>query len=159
MGYISKISRLPSWMVILSLFTSFIISYNNFSLGLFLGIFILIWYFSIAFELNLKVPFDVKLSIKWFLFIIIYPYFYGIFAHFYFGSENTSSAVAGLVVPFHIFAMFCIFYSFYFISKCLVSIEDGKSPRFDRLIGSILMLWFLPIGIWFILPRIKRALS
>lgn len=159
MDYFSKMARLPNWMIIVSIFLPLVLGQYNFFLGLFLGLFVGLWYFSIAYELNIKTPTDVNLSINWFIFISVYAYAYSIFAHFFFGTGKIETNMFLFVFPFHIFAMYCIFYSFFFIAKCLVSIEDGKSPKFDRLIGSIFMLWFFPIGIWFILPRIKRALD
>jgi len=52
--------------------------------------------------------------------------------------------------------LFCIYYALYFLSKSLVLAETGKAPS----LFAHLLLWFLfyfvPIGIWFIQPRINR---
>jgi len=52
--------------------------------------------------------------------------------------------------------MFCIFYSLYFIAKELKSVELQKPVTFSDFAGEFFLLWFFPIGIWIIQPRINK---
>jgi hypothetical protein len=59
------------------------------------------------------------------------------------------------IIPFHLFAVFCALYSLWFIAKCLKSVELQQAVAFSDYILEIVLIWFLPIGIWFIQPRIN----
>jgi hypothetical protein len=59
------------------------------------------------------------------------------------------------LLPFHLFAMYCILYPLYFISKNLVMAELGKPVTFSGYATAFFLIWFFPIGIWFIQPRIN----
>jgi hypothetical protein len=52
--------------------------------------------------------------------------------------------------------MFFIFYSLYFIAKELKSVELQKPVTFSDFAGEFFLLWFFPIGIWIIQPRINK---
>ena len=61
------------------------------------------------------------------------------------------------------FAAFPVFYLFFaighlfwFPAVALVSIETGSEPEFSQYAGTMLQLFFWPIGIWFIQPRLNR---
>lgn len=67
-----------------------------------------------------------------------------------------STGFIGLFVLLHLFAMFCIFYSFYFIAKTLKSIELNRKATFGDYAGEFFLIWFFFIGIWIIQPRINK---
>jgi uncharacterized RDD family membrane protein YckC len=71
-----------------------------------------------------------------------------------FDSANPVFLVA--LIPLHFFAFFCVFYDLYFASKSLALAETGKPVFFSDYAGAFFLLWFFPIGIWFIQPRINR---
>jgi hypothetical protein len=52
--------------------------------------------------------------------------------------------------------MFGIIITFYNIPKSLKSIELGREATFKEYIVDALLLFALPIGIWFIQPRVNR---
>jgi hypothetical protein len=45
-----------------------------------------------------------------------------------------------------------MFYNLYFVSKNLVVAETGKPASFHDYAGPFFLIWFFPIGIWFIQP-------
>lgn len=62
----------------------------------------------------------------------------------------------GIIFPLHFFAMYCMFYLLYFVSKSLTLAESGKPASFYDDSGPFFLLWFFPIGIWIAQPRINR---
>jgi hypothetical protein len=55
--------------------------------------------------------------------------------------------------------MYCMFYLLYFVSKSLVLAETDKTATFYDYAGPFFLMWFYPIGIWIIQPRINRLYS
>ena len=51
--------------------------------------------------------------------------------------------------------MFSLVYIFYFVSKSLVSAERNAPVAFSNYAGALFLIWFFPIGIWIIQPRIN----
>jgi hypothetical protein len=64
-----------------------------------------------------------------------------------------------LIYPLHVFAMICMFYLLYFVSKSLVLGETGKPASFYDYAGPFFLLWFFPAGIWIVQPRVNRLYS
>lgn len=115
---------------------------------------LLAWYWSIGAFLNLRVPSALRLKSGFFRFALVYPAIYVLFFMCVF---NTSNAVLLLLIfPLHFLAMFCLFYLLYFVSKSLVLAETCKPAAFNDYAGPFFLIWFFPIGIWFIQPRINR---
>jgi hypothetical protein len=64
-----------------------------------------------------------------------------------------------LIFPIHIFAMFCIFYSLYFLAKTLKTAELQREVTFSDFAGEFFLAWFFPIGVWILQPRINRMME
>ncbi len=136
--------------------------------GIFFG-----WFWSIGIGLQNYIPTDIKMKIKKFKIFFFIPLFYILFISVaigmtYFGltSESGNRAIGGiiggmltLIVPMHLFSMFCIFYLNYFVSKTIKTTELNRTVTFSDFIGEFFMIWFFPIGIWFIQPRINKIVS
>ena len=60
------------------------------------------------------------------------------------------------VLPLHFFALYCLFYLWQFVAKNLAIAEKGKEVEFPQYMWLFLLLWFFPIGIWFLQPRINQ---
>lgn len=56
----------------------------------------------------------------------------------------------------HLFSMFCLFYCLYFVAKTIKTAELQKETSFGDFAGEFFLIWFYPIGIWFIQPKINR---
>lgn len=54
------------------------------------------------------------------------------------------------------FAFWGIVYTFYKVPKSLKSIELGRTVKYSECIIDALLLFFFPIGIWFIQPKINQ---
>ena len=134
--------------------------------GLFFG-----WFWSIGIGLQKYIPTDIKMKIKKFKIFFFIPLTYILFlvvtiGTAFYGISSGSNAVGGIVgkmlfvvIPMHLFSMFCIFYLLYFVSKTIKTTELKQTVTFSDFIGEFFMIWFFPIGIWFIQPRINKIVS
>ncbi|MCA6075625.1 hypothetical protein [Fulvivirga sedimenti] len=59
-------------------------------------------------------------------------------------------------IPIHLFYVFCLFYLLYYNAKTIRSIELNKEAKWSDFTGEFILLWFWPVGIWILQPRINR---
>jgi hypothetical protein len=52
--------------------------------------------------------------------------------------------------------MVCLFYLLYFVSKNLVLTEAGKQVSFYEYAGPFFLLWFFPMGVWIVQPKVNQ---
>ena len=135
-------------------------SFGRFELlnGILTAIFLVLffgWFWAMGSFLSSIVIPKLRLNTELFLVSLIYPPLY-ICVFFTVMFSNLKSPLIALILPFHLFAMFCIFYALYFVSKSLVLAETGKPASFYDYAGPFFLIWFFPIGIWFTQPRINR---
>ena len=97
-----------------------------------------------------------KLKMGFFRFGVIYVLLYMPAFLVLFDSIAIHPALFGIIFPLHLFATYCMFYLLYFVSKNLVLAESGKPASFYDYSGPFFLLWFFPIGIWIVQPRINR---
>lgn len=116
-----------------------------------------LWFWALGSFLNSIVRPGLRLGPGFFRFAVTYPSIYIIFAApFLLGPSPTWLPV---ILPFHFFAMACIFYDLYFVSKNLVLAQTGKTVTFYDYAGPFFLIWFYPVGIWFIQPKINRLFA
>lgn len=63
------------------------------------------------------------------------------------------------IIPAHLISMAGIFYSLYFAARALKSVELQRSVSFNDFRREFFLLWFFPVGIWLIQPRINRLFA
>jgi uncharacterized RDD family membrane protein YckC len=112
------------------------------------------WFWSMGSFLNTLVPPTLKLKANFFRFALVYPAVY-IFVFLAFFAITTPGVLA-IILPLHFVAMFCMFYNLYFVSKTLVLAETRKQASFYEYAGPLFLIWFFPVGVWFVQPRINR---
>jgi magnesium-transporting ATPase (P-type) len=137
---------------------------------LFVAIF-LGWFWSVAIGLQKKVPENVSMKVRKFKVFFFIPIVYmSVFFSFFFFSMNTLfpnpepnfGFVGGLfaiIIPLHLFAMFCILYSLYFVAKTIKTVELQRAVTFSDFAGEFFLIWFYPIGIWIIQPKINKMIE
>jgi hypothetical protein len=113
------------------------------------------WFWSMGSFLNCVVHPKLRLRLHLFRFAIIYPALYV----FLFIALFERTAFFSVIFPLHLLAMFCMFYQLYFVSKNLVLAETGRPASFSDYARLFLALWFFPIGIWIVQPRINRLIQ
>ena len=64
--------------------------------------------------------------------------------------------VALFFIPLNLAASIGLFYVLYFVSKKLVFVESGNPASIRDYAGTFVLVWFFPLGVWFVQPRINR---
>lgn len=122
----------------------------------------LFWFWCLGVGLNKYVPEEIRPKVKLFKFGITYSTVYTIFISvliIFFGTSRGGSGYIVVIYFFHLVAVYFMYYALYFISKNLVTSEQQKTVKFSSFSGPFFLLWFFPIGIWFIQPRINKMYS
>jgi hypothetical protein len=125
------------------------------------------WMWSVAIGLQKKVPDTVKMKVKTFKLFLFIPIIYSfIFAAFFGVISGVFTAFDAfmphittllvIILPLHFLAIFCMIYSLYFIAKTLKTVEMQREAYFSDFAGEFFMIWFYPIGIWIVQPRINK---
>jgi predicted branched-subunit amino acid permease len=104
--------------------------------------------------LNSIIPPSLRPKVRLFRFTFVFPAIY-IFIFIAVFMNPTISRVA-VIMPLHCLAVFCMFYNLYFVAKSLVLAETGKPTSFYYYAGPFFLIWFFPIGVWFIQPKINK---
>jgi len=132
------------------------------SIGLMTALFMfcfLGWFWSMGSFLSSIVQPSLRLKAGFFRFALVYPGLYIFVFIALFQSTTTNPVLFAIILPLHFFAMFCMFYDLYFVSKSLVLSETNKPVSFYDYAGPFFLIWFFPIGVWFIQPRINRLFA
>ncbi|PYX58241.1 MAG: hypothetical protein DMG76_09630 [Acidobacteria bacterium] len=114
------------------------------------------WFWSMGSFLGSIVQPALRLKTGFFRVALVYPGLYIFVFMAFFQSTTTNPALLAIFFPLHLFAMFCLFYDLYFVSKSLVMAETSKPVSFYDYAGPFFLIWFFPLGVWFIQPRINR---
>jgi hypothetical protein len=117
---------------------------------------LVLWLWSMGSFLSSIVAPSLRLRVGFFRFALIYPALYFLPFFYIVFILNPKPTVLTLIVPFHLFATFCMFYSLYFVSKSLALAETSKPATFYDYAGPFFLIWLFPIGIWIVQPRINR---
>lgn len=130
------------------------------------------WFWSVGVGLQRKVPSGVIMKVKKFKIFFFVPLIYMLFLLIFMGSlfgsvldkgnEPSVAFVGGIfavIFPLHLFSMFCIFYSLYFVAKTFKTVELQREVSFSDFAGEFFMIWFFPIGIWIVQPKINKMIE
>ena len=125
------------------------------------------WFWSIAIGLQKKVPEGIKMKIMkfkiFFFYIICYMILFMGSFFFMFRAINFLEYIGPsfmmFILPFHFFAMFCSFYMLYFVAKTFKTVELQREVKFSDFAGEFFMIWFFPIGIWILQPKINKMIE
>ena len=153
---------------------TFMFSYIKFfpiMMIIFMGVFFG-WFWSVAVGLQSKVPKEVKMKVKKFKIFFFTPMIYMLFIFLFMGiqinglitneTEPSIGLIGGLIaiiVPLHLFSIFCTFYSLYFVAKTFKTVELQREVKFSDFAGEFFTIWFYPIGIWIIQPKINKMIE
>jgi hypothetical protein len=64
-----------------------------------------------------------------------------------------------IIMSLHFSAMLSIFYAMIFAAKTLKSAELNKEAKISDYLGDFFLIWFYPIGIWILQPRIHKLIK
>jgi hypothetical protein len=122
------------------------------------------WFYALGTNLYKKLPATEQMNLTRFRVFLFIPvaymtflsvFMFGLFSNILSGFKP-NPAIFVLIIPLHLFSMFCIFYCLYFNAKALKTVEWQRRVKFDDFIGEFFLIWFFPIGIWIIQPRINK---
>lgn len=132
-------------------------------IGVFAALVQLGWTWAAGINLNKRLPEELRLNTTFFKVCFFYPIFYTLFFLLFFlisiFPEPRFSVVFVLLIPFHLFSVFCGFYCYYFVARVIKTNETGRHTSISDYIAEIFMIWFFFIGIWFLQPRINKMIS
>ncbi len=122
------------------------------------------WFWSVSIGMQSKIPKGVTMKVKKFKVFFFTPLIYFILFFCIFILEFTGGGIVSpkylvFIIPLHLFSMFCIFYVLYFTAKTFKTIELQREVSFSDFAGEFFTIWFYPIGIWIIQPKINKMLE
>jgi hypothetical protein len=133
------------------------------------------WHWSIGIGLQNKIPANVKMKTGKFKVFFFAPLIYmslfligfsvllsGFSGMAENGGQPDFGMVAismGVILPLHLFSMFCMFYCLYFVSKTIKTVELQRETQFSDFAAEFFLIWFYPIGIWIIQPRVNKMVE
>lgn len=125
------------------------------------------WMWYIATRLQDKMPEGTHLPLKRIKVFFLIPLLYVFIVAFIVATlldpthKGTATLIIGtllFLLPMHFFAMFCTLHSMFFAAKALRTVELQRKTTFSDFVGEFFMIWFFPIGIWLIQPRINSII-
>lgn len=125
------------------------------------------WLWAIGQEFQKRLPGDLKFSLAPFKFFLLFPvvyvlFFFVMFDFFVINMENEIEKPLGIlfmIIPLHLFTIFCIFYCIYFAARTFKATELQRPVVFTDFVGEFFMIWIFPVGIWFIQPKINKLIA
>ncbi len=111
------------------------------------------WIWSLGVFLNSVADPSLRRRTRLLAFASVYPVLYGVaFGPSLVGSAYVSPALD--ILP-NLLAGVCMFYDVYFASRSLMFAQGSRPASFYDHVGPFLLLWFFPIGVWTIQPKVN----
>jgi hypothetical protein len=160
-------SRCPTWLLSMMSMSWVLCGYGGMPLWAAIVsitcIFFSLWFFAIAKALSTKMASGQRLDFSAFKRVLIGGTVFLLLLCAFVPFEGGDSLFAkwGLVV-FTIgqfWLLYCYIFILNFIAKSIATTESGRIPSFDQYASYFVCLFFFPIGIWFVHPRIKKLVS
>lgn len=123
------------------------------------------WFWAVGVGLQKKVPENVTMKVSRFKLFLLIPVVYlmlillfviSMFRGMLEGGSTPDPAIFAIIFPLHLFSIFCIFYCLHFVAKTFKTVELQREVVFSDFAGEFFMMWFYPIGIWIIQPKINK---
>ena len=124
------------------------------------------WFYYLIKGLNKKIQYhNLKTDSSTLKLFYLFPVFYMLVIYWFFPlgfvvsteeNSNINSLSMLIVAPAHLFSIFCVFYLMYKTAKTIKVAEVQKPVKFVDFAGEFFLLWFFPIGIWFLQPKINK---
>jgi hypothetical protein len=129
------------------------------------GLLFVLWVIKVDEELYNRLPAGVRLNFNLLLinFLISATYFFTIWltvGGYHITDDNYQDYgwKVWIYIPMHLYCFFCFFYAIRFTSKAIASIENKRDVDIGYYGTYMAALFFFPIGIWWIQPKINRIL-
>lgn len=137
---------------------------------------ILGWHWSVATGLQRFIPAGIRMKTNRFKIFFFIPLVYMgailVLVSFVFHSISSGMLSSGdgteilpfvqffpLIIPLHLFSLFCMVYNLYFIAKTFKTAELQREVQFSDFAGEFFLIWFYFVGVWIIQPKINKMLD
>lgn len=130
------------------------------------------WFWSIGVGLQKTIPSELQLKVNRFKIALLIPGIYSLFFiwGFIYIINNIFAASGDIapalildwfpyIIPLHLLSIFCIFYCMAFVAKTIQTAESQRTVSFGDYIGNFFLIWFLPIGVWILQPKINELIA
>lgn len=127
------------------------------------------WFWSLGVGLHKKAPEHLRINLNRFKLFLFIPIAYLVFIFFFLFPIFSGTAVNETlstfprvilwIIPLHLFSMFCIFHSLYQVAKTIKLAELQREVSFSDFAGEFFLIWFFPIGIWFVQPKVNKLVE
>lgn len=124
------------------------------------------WFWAVGVGLHNKVPENIKLSLIRFklaflciiitIVVMVYAMTSLMSSAMTMGPSGFNPAIPGVMVLFAFLSTISIIYIYYFIAKTLKTAELQRELTIGDYIGEFFLIYFFPIGIWFIQPKVNE---
>jgi len=115
------------------------------------------WLISIGWVSNNRVDATLRPRKRWYFAAAIYSVAYiGLAGYFFVAFLETERDLPAIVVAMHLLATVAIFYVLGFSSKNLIMAERQAPVSFFDYSGPFFLMWFFPLGVWFVQPRVNK---
>ncbi|WP_439881475.1 hypothetical protein ACSX1A_20385 [Pontibacter sp. MBLB2868] len=125
--------------------------------------FLTLWFWSIGFYMFRRLPGSISISAVYFHMAALYFILYAMLMVFTLRVVRESITdgilpfgMLAMLIPMHLFATFCFLYMVYFVARCIVTVEEQRVVNFGEYTLVLIQLLVLPIGIWFLQPRLRN---
>ncbi len=143
------------WALVGLLFVTFL------TLGLLLA-----WLYALGSHLYRRLPATAVMSLTRFRIAVVLPVAYVFLLLLYGGNvfrggapDSVNGGFIALFVLLHLSSMACLFYCLYFTAKALKTVERNAPVPVSEYLGEFFLLWFFPVGIWMLQPRVNHLFA
>jgi hypothetical protein len=129
------------------------------------------WMWAISTVLHSQLPANVNLKVWHFKIMLSIPILYiavlllslSINYQIFQGNSGEGGIISLSILPIaigvHLLSMVCIFLGLRFAAKTMKSVELGRLAKFGDYAGEFFLIWFSPIGIWVLQPRLNKLIA
>jgi len=126
------------------------------------------WQWSVAIGLQKKIPAGIIMKVTKFKIFFFFPLVYIVLISVFIGFIMSGHVLQNgapdpsifyffpIILPLHLFSMFCIFYCIYFVAKTIKTVELQREVTFNDFVAEFFLVWFHFIGIWILQPKINK---
>ncbi len=112
------------------------------------------WLWAMGSFLNSVLAPDLRLRTRFFGFVLVFATLYLLVGLPFFLMDDPRAE--RFTIAAHFLAMICMLYTLSFVAKCLVTKNRGEAVVFRDYTMQFFLLFFAPVGIWLIQPRINQ---
>lgn len=150
--------RLKHWqMLVLLLLPVFIVPFRFQTSALFFSL--SLWLYAIADGSVRRSKPSLQLTNTPIIVALIYSGGYGLFFNWFLATLTGEPGELSWIVPLHFLATVALFYVLAATAKRFKIAVHQRPINFSSYIGTFFLLWFFPIGIWFLQPKVNALVA